>query len=126
MQKRSVAPLISVSPVPEYLKEGAYVRLTKLRAAPGGMPACPRPIYTPGAWTNILSLPILYWMEGILVADVVKRDLIRLDRRVRDGVIARGVFSSTPICAINGNEVTTYNSIYLVELTTPFIPGLCS
>jgi hypothetical protein len=126
MQKRNLAPPVTTSPLAVYLKKGAYVRLTKLRAVPGGMPACPRPIYTPGAWSNILSLPILYWMEGVLLADIVKRDFIRLHRCVRDGVVARGIFSSTPICAVSDSEVTTYNSIYLVELVTPFIPGLCS
>ena len=65
-------------------------------------------------------------MEGVLLVDVVKRDCVRLDRRVRDGVVGRGVFTSTKICAVNEDEVTTYNSVYRVELVTPFIPGLLS
>jgi hypothetical protein len=126
MQNRKGAPLDLVLPLPTYLKKGAYIRITKLRASPGGAPACPRPIYSPGAWSNILSLPVAYWMEGYLLADVVKRDCIRLDRRVRDGVVVRGVFTSTKICAVNEDEVTTYNSVYRVELVTPSIPGLLS
>jgi hypothetical protein len=97
-----------------------------MRACPGGAPACPRPIYSPGAWSNILSLPVAYWMEGLLLADIVKRDCIRLDRRVRDGVVVRDVFTSTKICAVNEDEVTTYNSVYRLELMTPCIPGLWS
>ena len=126
MQNRKGAPLDLVLPLPTYLKKGAYIRITKLRASPGGAPACPRPIYSPGAWSNILSLPVAYWMEGFLLADVVKRDCIRLDRRVRDGVVVRGVFTSTKICAVNEDEVITYNSVYRLELVTPFIPGLWS
>jgi hypothetical protein len=126
MQSRNLIPPNSVLPLPAYLRKGAYIRLTKMRACPGGAPACPRPIYSPGAWTNILSLPVAYWMEGFLLADVVNRDCIRLDRRVRDGVVVRGVFTSTKICAVHEDEVTTYNSVYRLELVTPFIPGLWS
>jgi hypothetical protein len=97
-----------------------------MRASPGGAPACPRPIYSPEAWSNILSLPVAHWMEGYLLLDVMKRDCIRLDRRVRDGVVVRGIFTSTRICAISDDEVTTYNSVYRLELVTPFIPGLWS
>ena len=126
MQSRNLVTPNSVLPLPAYLKKGAYIRITKMRACPGGAPACPHPIYSPGAWSNILSLPVAYWMEGFLLADVLKRDCIRLNRRVRDGVVVRGVFTSTKICAVNEDEVTTYNSVYRLELATPFIPGLWS
>ena len=124
MQNRKGDPLELVLPLPAYLKKGAYIRITKMRANPGGAPACPRPIYSPGLWSNILSLPLAYWMEGFLLANVVKRDFIRLDRRVRDGVAVRGIFTSTRICSVNDDEVATYNSVYRIELVTPFIPGL--
>jgi hypothetical protein len=126
MQNRILARPESLLPLADFLKKGSYVRITKLRAYPGGAPACPRPIYSPGAWSNILSLPVAYWMEGYLLVDVVERDFIRLDRRVRDGVVVRGIFTSTKICAIDDDEVATYNSVYRLELVTPFIPGLCS
>jgi hypothetical protein len=126
MQNRILARPKSLLPRANHLRKGSYVRITKLRATPGGAPACPRPIYEPGLWSEFLSLPVAYWMEGVLLADMVKRSTIRLHRCVRDGVVASGVFTSTPICDISDGEVTTYNSIYLVELVTPFIPGLCS
>ena len=126
MQSRNLVPPDSVLPLPANLKKDAYIRLTKMRASPGGASACPRPIYSPGAWSNILSLPVAYRMEGFLLVDVVKRDCIRLDRRVRDGVVVRGVFTSTKICSVIEDEVTTYNSVYRLELVTPFIPGLWS
>ena len=86
------------------------------------MPACPRPIYSPGLWKDILSLPTGYWMEGVLIADVIERGAIQLDRRVRDGVMVRGIFRSTRICSIDGSEVTTYNSVYLIEEVTRQVP----
>ena len=126
MQKIQPILILSTPPSPKHLKKGAYVRVTKLRAAQGGMPACPRPIYSPGLWKDILSLPTGYWMEGVLIADVIERGAIQLDRRVRDGVVVRGIFRSTRICSIEDSEVTTYNSVYLIEEVTPFIPGLLS
>jgi hypothetical protein len=126
MQKIQPILILSTSPSPKHLKKGAYVRVTKLRAAEGGMPACPRPIYSPGLWKDILSLPTGYWMEGVLLADVVKHGAILLRRQVRDGVKAMGVFRSTRVCSIEESEVTTYNSVYLIEEVTPFIPGLLS
>jgi hypothetical protein len=126
MQNRKLVPPLSLLPGPAHLKKGSYIRITKMRASLGGAPACPRPIYSPGAWNNILSLPVAYWMEGFLLDDVMKRDFIRLDRRVRDGKVVRGIFTSTKVCAVTEDEVTTFNSVYRLELATPFIPGLSS
>jgi hypothetical protein len=97
------------------MKKGDYVRITKIASVLGGIPACPMPLYSPGAWHGILSLPQDYWMEGVLAADVAKGDRIRLDRVVRLGVVARGFFTSSPICTIRGNEVGTYNSVWQVN-----------
>ena len=118
--------IVSASPLPRHLKKGAYVRVTKLRATEGGMPACPRPLYSPGAWHNVLSLPIGYWMEGTLLADVVKLGAILLRRRFRDGVDAQGIFRSTQICTVVDKEIMTYNSVYLIEEVTPSVAGLRS
>jgi len=60
------------NPIP-FLKQGCYVRLKKLRAAPGGAPACPWPIYAPSLWDDVLSLPVGYEMEGFLLDDLVQR-----------------------------------------------------
>lgn len=97
------------------MKRGDYVRICKIGSAPGGIPACPMPLYSPGAWAGVLSLPYHYYMDGYLAADIVKADRIRLDRYVRHGVVARGFFTSSPICVIRGNEVQTYNSTWLVS-----------
>ena len=102
-----------------FLKKGCYVRLKKLRAAPGGVPACPWPIYAPSLWDDVLSLPVGYEMEGFLLDDLVQRGYIQLDRRIRNQVIRRGIFTSTRILRIAGVEVTTYNSVYEVTAVEP-------
>ena len=102
-----------------FLKKGCYVRINKLRAAPGGAPACPWPIYAPSLWDDVLSLPIGYEMEGFLLDDLVQRGYIQLDRRIRNQVVRRGIFTSTRIIQIAGGEVTTYNSVYEVTAVEP-------
>jgi hypothetical protein len=96
------------------MKKGDYVRITKIASVVGGIPACPMPLYSPDMdWG--LSLPRDYWMDGYLAVDIAKGDRIRLDRHVRLGVVARGFFTSSPICAVRGNQVATYNSIWQVS-----------
>lgn len=65
-------------------------------------------------------------MEGVLLADVVIHGAVLLRREVRDGVEALGFFMSTRICAVRDAEIATFNSIYLIEEVTPWIPGLRS
>ena len=115
------------------LKKGTYVQLHKLRMAPAGAPACPWPIYFPSLWDDVLSLPVGYEMEGFLLDDIVRRGYIQLDRRIRtqwrpsateprgrlDLVIVRGIFTSTRILGIAGDEVTTHNSVYAVTAIEP-------
>lgn len=98
------------------MKKGAPVRITKLRATPGGVPACPWPLYPGLGRDGILSLPVAYWMEGFLLADIVTRGFILLDRRRRNHVVARGIFTSSRIWRIAGDEVTTNNSVYRVTV----------
>jgi hypothetical protein len=80
------------------------------------------PLYSPGAWDGILSLPRDYWMDGYLAADIAKGARIRLDRHVRLGVVARGFFTSSPVCTIKGNEVATYNSVWQVNRVPAWRP----
>ena len=98
------------------ITKGAYVCITKLCAEPGGVPACPWPLYPGLGQDGILSLPIGYEMEGFLLEDLIYRGYIQLDRRIRNRVIARGIFTSSRICRIAGDEVHTHNSIYRVTV----------
>ena len=106
------------NPIP-FLKKGCYVRIKKLRAAPDGAPACPWPIYAPSLWDDVLSLPVGYEMEGFLLDDLVQRGYIQLDRRIRNQVVRRGIFTSTRVLRIAGGEVTTHNSVYEVTAVEP-------
>jgi hypothetical protein len=101
------------------MRLGTYVRIEKLRSAPGGIPACPLPNYAPGVWGGLLTLPVAYTMEGFLLEDLKKDGVIRLDRRVRHGVRVRDAFVSTRVCSLCAGEVTTFNSIYRVTATKP-------
>ena len=98
------------------MKKGARVRIVKLRAEPGGVPACPWPLYSGLAQDGILSLPVGYEMEGFLLDDLVYRGYIQLDRWRRNRVAVRGIFTSSRICRIAGDEVHTHNSIYRITV----------
>jgi len=84
------------------------------------MPACPAAIYAPGVYTGHLSLPIDYWIEGLLLEDVRLNGRIHLSRYVRQGVVARGLFTSSIICRIDGSSLVTCNSVYQV-VKVPFL-----
>ena len=92
-----------------------WIRLTKIAAAPSPRtPSATSDTYLYGG-ENLLSLPVEYWLEGILLAPPQIGESLQVDRRIRNGVTACGFFESTPITAIDGDRVTTLNSIYLIE-----------
>jgi len=97
------------------MKKGDYVRIVKIASTPWGIPACPMPLYSPGAWDGIFSLPREYWMDGYLAATPAVAHRILLCRDVRCGVVARGFFKSSLISRIRGNLITTHNSIWQVS-----------
>jgi hypothetical protein len=78
------------------------------------MPACPWPLYPGLGQDGILSLPVGYEMEGFLLEDLVYRGYVQLDRWRRNRVTVRGIFTSSRICRILGDEVHTHNSVYRV------------
>ena len=99
------------------------MRLCKIGQKRHGVPACPRAFYTPGAsLENHLSTPIDIRLEGFLVASIRKGQPILLDRRVRDGVIARGIFTTSLICSLRENEIHTCNSVYVISRVPPLLP----
>jgi hypothetical protein len=65
------------------------------------------------------SLPVDYWIEGILVNDIKVGTHIFAGRRVRNGERVDGIFVSTDVTDIvpeqNGHLVITTNSIYRVS-----------
>ena len=115
-ESNGAAASVPAKPTQLSIKKGAYVCITKLCAVSGGVPACPWPLYAGLGQDGILSLPIGYEMEGFLLEDIVYRGYIQLDRRIRNKVIAQGIFTSSRICRIAGDEVHTRNSIYRVTV----------
>lgn len=101
------------------MRQGSYVRIQKVGTIPGGVPACPIPYYFPGAYRGYLSLPRDYWMDGYLVCDIRVRGQIRLQRKVRHGVVADGEFRSSPIIGVKNDLVATYNSVWRVQRVPP-------
>jgi hypothetical protein len=97
------------------MKAGDYVRIQKLGATLYGLPPCPLPYYSPGAYKGYLSLPVSYWMDGFLLRPIQIRDQICLDRRVRMGIVTRGEFFSSRIVRIRGDLVITRNSVWQVR-----------
>jgi hypothetical protein len=77
------------------------------------------PLYAPGLWDDVLSLPKSYWMDGYLVETPRRGRSIQLRRYVRLGVIAEGYFESSRIEAIRGDLIVTYNSVGQVRRVPP-------
>jgi hypothetical protein len=105
------------------MKEGDYVRLEKIGSTPNGLPACPMSWYSPGAFTGFLSLPERYWIEGVLEENPRIGGRILLSRYVRFGVASRGCFRSSLICSIQGDRITTFNSVWRVLRVPPLDPN---
>ncbi len=104
-------------------RKGLYVRLCKIGQQAHGVPACPAAWYTPGAsLENHLSTPIGIRLEGFLLASIREGGRIRLDRHVRDGVVARGIFCSSRVYSIRNNEIHTGNSVYVITRVPPLLP----
>lgn len=88
------------------MTKGTYVRVEKLRSAPGRIPACPPPCHAPGVG-GVARVADRVWMEGYLICDIGKGGTIHLDRRMRQGVSCRGVLRSTRIWAVSAPIMTT-------------------
>ncbi len=98
------------------MKTGIVVRLVKLR--PAGNPSAESGnwnTYVPGSADNATSLPIDYEMIGVLLEPPVVGGQVKLLRLERNGVRSMGLFESTRITSVNGNEFTTQNSVYRWE-----------
>lgn len=109
----------------EFMAKGDYIRIEKVGSTPNGLPACPLPLYSPASpetFQAILSLPISYWMDGYLEEKPEVGGRILLRRFVRCGVVVRGSFVSSPICRIEGDLITTYNSYWRVRRVPPLDP----
>lgn len=61
------------------------------------------------------SLPVEYEIEGYLVRPIEVGRGIEVDRQKRNGIIAMGSFTTSPVKSIHDNLIRTGNSIYQIE-----------
>jgi len=104
------------------MKKDTYVRLTKLAPVANAKAETPKmedyklgQLNLDASGNDTLSLPVDYWVEGHLICDIEVGCSMKLDRRIRNGVSMTGVFISSPVTKIEGNNIYTGNSHYIVE-----------
>ena len=101
------------------MKKGDYVRLSKIRRAPGGAEPCPIQYYSSGIFAGIMSLPLNHTMDGYLLESPRPKGVILLLRYVRNGVVRRGIFRSSTIRQIRYDVIVTQNSLWKVQRVPP-------
>ena len=99
------------------MKAGQRVKITKLQPVDNAAFPTPRwTDHTPGSDNPGQSLPVEYWIEGTLLANIVVGSCVRVNRDVRNGVVVSGLFTTSPVQSISPGEFCTMNSVYKVEL----------
>ena len=99
-------------------KMGSEVILRKLAVAPGAkVQSATWDDYIPGV-PNQASLPVAYELTGILCEDIEVGQPFSIERHTRNGVAIRRNFESTEVKSIEGDRVTTQNSVYLIRSLT--------
>ena len=103
------------------MKKGQYVKLNKLdEAVEAKCKAAHWNSHQHGKDNgDVTSLPVGYWVEGFLLDDINEGSPITLNRRIRNGIVVSGMFSSSPVKIIDGNVVMTDNSKYVVTIEQP-------
>lgn len=99
------------------MKQGTYVRLLRLvfnADAVAGLsdqePKAPLPAM-PGCW-----------LEGYLGEDIALTGQLYFEKHILNGKEVRGVFRSSPICLVRGNEIITQMGAYRLLKVPPFDP----
>ena len=96
--------------------KGKYVRLEKTGVSNSPFVSTPDVVqYKYGEENKGTSVPKGYWVTGVLCADVEVGKPIVVARDYRNGVKAVGTFISSPVKEIDGNVITTDNSIYVLS-----------
>lgn len=94
-----------------------YIRLSKIAAMPGGLPAAEPGEYKPGSGgVKGKSMPIEYTVEGFIEAPIHVGARLVVDRRVRNGVRVDGFFSTSTVTAVGPNHIETENSVYRMDI----------
>lgn len=105
------------------MKSGDKVKLRKLAISTSGIALPPRDAasYIFGEDNGLeVSVPIYYWVEGVLEADVEIGQPIRILRHSRNGIPILGQLVSSPVIEICPRakeiRIMTANSIYALEI----------
>jgi hypothetical protein len=99
------------------IRRGRFVKVIKRGscAAPLAQP-CPWDQWIPGVGSEDFSLPVDYELRGILLEPIIVGSCLVVLRFERNGVLALGIFSSTPVQEIHADgRVITENSIYEIS-----------
>jgi len=101
--------------------KGKYVRFAKVGVQEN--PVAPTPLwedYEHGERNPGSSIPLSYWVEGVLITEPQEGMAIVIDRRVRNGEKIYGVLQTSLVSAIIpvGNDslrIETKNSVYILS-----------
>ena len=71
--------------------------------------------YTPGTDNGNVSIPLEYWIEGILQAPIEVGYAVNVLRKIRNGVEVGGWFQTSIVIAMTDKTFDTKNSRYSYE-----------
>lgn len=92
-----------------------YVRVTKIDKTENALHETSSREEWQHGQKNLKSPFVGYWLEGNLLTPMSVGGVLWVDRKVRNGESVEGYFRSSPIIKIDGKEVHTNNSVYLVD-----------
>lgn len=103
------------------MKPATYLRVEKLEALPSELfKTVPMSEWAAGADNPGKGLPIGYTVEGFLLEEPKVGRALKLDRRKRNNIDMIGDFQTSEIINIQGQYITTLNSIYrIAEVNDP-------
>jgi len=99
-------------------------RLKKLKPVENAeCPTADATLYIPGALNanGTVSPPVDYEVEGDILYPIEIGKPVIMDRQIRNGVVARGIFQTSKIVKIEENLLYTCNSVYKLEVESESI-----
>lgn len=98
------------------MKTKAYVKVSKVNSVDNPVyPTPPLATYEAGKFNAEVSIPNEYWLEGYLVQGPEVGKSVVVQREIRCGVKATGIFQSSAVTEITEEGFNTLNSIYILE-----------
>lgn len=89
------------------------IRIEKIAENPGGFPANPKDRHDAGVGQDPnFSLPIDYWIEGLLMYELAIGEPVQVMRDIRNGIQIDGFFQTSPVTELTETQFKTHNSVY--------------